>query len=65
MIKRIIFLEGQIGEREKKRYAITQRAIRRRQMLTEKEIRQIVKLESDNVRDQAEVRALWYKLAES
>lgn len=63
MIKRIIFLEGQIAQREQERRHITQTALRKCQMLTNHQIRVIAKLESDNLRDQAEVRHLWQKLA--
>lgn len=63
MIKRIIKLEGDISKRELERRKITNRALKRYQMLTDFEIRTIAKLESDNLRDQAEVRHLWEKLA--
>lgn len=64
MIKRIIKLEEQIFKREEQRRKITNRALKRYQMLTEFEIRTIAELESDNLRDQAEVRHIWQKLAE-
>lgn len=64
MIKRIIELESRIFKREEQRRKITNRALKRYQMLTEFEIRTIAELESDNLRDQAEVRHIWQKLAE-
>lgn len=63
MIKRIVKLESQIRQREQERHYITNKALKKFQMLTPFEIRTIAKLESDNLRDQAEVRALWEKLA--